>query len=311
MTENASKAMLSIRDLHKTFDSDLLKKKQEVLKGVNLTVNSGEIYGFLGPNGAGKTTTIKIITSLIFADKGIISIGGTPHTTGDARKKIGFMPETPGFYRHLNGRELLVFFANLLDLPRGEIDGRVDELLKLVGLWEKRDTLVGAYSKGMTQRIALAQALLHKPPLLILDEPLSGLDPIGRADFRDILLNLRENGVTIFFSSHIIPDVESICDRVGILLNGRIQAEGDIDEIVDMEINHYDITFTGEPEQKFSFDVESSNSGGDSTFIRIAAADKAKAIEEIQKLGGDIIRVSPVRASLEEVLIGKIREEGQ
>ena len=298
---------LSVKDLHKRFDSDLLKASIDVLKGVNLEIKKGEIYGFLGPNGAGKTTTIKAITGLIKPDKGKIEICGHKHTSSAAKKKLGFMPERPGFYNHLSGRELLMFYTDLLGISEQEAKKKVSELLETVGMTKKANQKLGSYSKGMAQRIALAQALLNDPQLVILDEPLSGLDPIGRSDFRKIILSLKEKGVTVFFSSHIIPDVESICDRVAILLDGKVIAEGEIEEIVSLEVEEFEISFAGSSTSIIGVPTINSTDGTDSSLITVRPEDKDKAVEAILASGAELLRLLPVRKTLEDKLVEKIR----
>ena len=208
-----SDVQLRVDNLWKTFHPGLFEPAVEVLKGLSLEVEKGEIFGFLGPNGAGKTTTIKAITGLVVLDKGEISIDGHAHDSIQAKRMIGFMAENPYLYNHLAGREYLRFSAELLGVDGPEVEDRVEAVLRQVSMDTRAEKKMSVFSKGMLQRIALAQALLGDPRLLILDEPMSGLDPIGRRDVRDIILGQKESGVTVFFSSHIIPDVETICDR--------------------------------------------------------------------------------------------------
>lgn len=302
---------LKVKDLHKTFDQDLLKAKLHVLRGVNLEVRKGDIYGFLGPNAAGKTTTIKSITGLIMPDSGEITIGGERNTSMAAKRKVGFMPEQPGFYNHLSGKELMRFYADLLAIPRNKSEDLIKMILDDVGLAGHASLKIRNYSKGMLQRLALAQALINDPELLILDEPMSGLDPIGRRDFKDIIFKLKERGTTIFFSSHIIPDVESLCDRVAILISGKIRAEGKVKEIVAMEVKFVDVAFSGVPLESIKTGIESGHESSDSTWVRVAGDSQKDLIEEISNKGGKLISLNPVRKSLEEVLISKYREENQ
>lgn len=294
---------LSVRDAHKTFDEGLFKPKKEVLKGVGFEVQKGEIFGFLGPNGAGKTTVIKAITGLIFLDSGEISIAGLPHSSMEAKKKFGFMPENPYFYNHLNGVEFLRFYAELLELDRETAERRTADLLEAVGLSGRAEGKMQTFSKGMLQRIGLAQALLNDPELLILDEPLSGLDPIGRRDVRDLILRLKEEGKTIFFSSHIIPDVETICDRVAVLIDGRVQAVGRVREIVAHEVDYYDLTFSGLDPAALKTPVTAGHQGSDSAWIRVSADNRPKAVQEILGAGAHLISLTPVRSTLEEFLM--------
>jgi ABC-2 type transport system ATP-binding protein len=308
MEKMMSEIQLSVKGLKKTFDSDILKAKQEVLRGVDLEVGGAQIYGFLGPNGAGKTTTIKSITGLITPDAGKMEICGLPHNSLQARKLLGFMPELPGFYDHLTGRELLKFYIDLLG-DTASSSRNIDKLLEEVGIAKHADRKIRKYSKGMVQRIALAQALVNDPQLIILDEPMSGLDPIGRRDFRQVMMNLKEQGKTIFFSSHILPDVESLCDRVAILINGQVRAEGGIDEIVSLDTMQFEITFNGTTLQKLSVAMESSYEGSDACWIRVAADKKNEAMQAITTAGGEILSINPVRKTLEEVLMSSFDQE--
>jgi len=303
-----SEALLCVRDLHKTFDEGLFKPKREVLRGVSFEVRRGEIFGFLGPNGAGKTTTIKAITELIYPDSGEITIGSSPHDSLEAKRRIGFMPENPYFYNHLTGTEFLRFYAELLGLETERAEARIEELLDAVGLGQQAARKMRTFSKGMLQRIALAQALLGEPELLILDEPLSGLDPIGRRDVRDIILAQREKGTTVFFSSHIIPDVETICDRVAILIDGSVRAVGEVKEIVAQEVEYYELTFTGIDAEALETPVVASHQGSDSAWVRVSAGNRDEIIKELTAGGGRTVSLSPVRSTLEEFLMRQFQQ---
>ncbi len=211
--------MLKIKSLSKTFYQT--KGEKNVLKNLSLEVKKGQVFGFLGLNGEGKTTTVKIIAGLLFADKGKITI------TGDnSREKIGFMSENPHFYDHLKVNETLSYVGELFGIEKEKINIKIPELLKLVGLEKSAETPTKKLSKGMRQRLSFATALINDPELLILDEPLDGLDPLGRLDFKKAILALKKQGKTIFFSTHILADVEEICDEVAILHNGKIIEQG-------------------------------------------------------------------------------------
>ncbi|MCD5385159.1 ABC transporter ATP-binding protein [Candidatus Gracilibacteria bacterium] len=212
--------ILEVKKIEKT----LAKKK--VLHGISFSVNSGEIYGFLGPNGAGKTTTMKCIMGLIDPEVGSINIFGEEGLTIQSKYKIGFMPENTYLYKHLTGREFLKFNGKFFGLYGSKLDKKIDELLKRVGLENDGDKYLSNYSKGMLQRVGLAQSIINDPKLLFLDEPMSGLDPIGRKMVKDLLVSLRDEGTTIFFNTHILADVESICDRISIIHKGSMIVEG-------------------------------------------------------------------------------------
>ncbi|MDD2907968.1 MAG: ABC transporter ATP-binding protein [Candidatus Gracilibacteria bacterium] len=211
--------ILEVKNINKT-----LSKKQ-VLFDVNFSVKAGEIYGFLGPNGAGKTTTMKTILGLIEAESGEIMIFGHKGLTLESKKKIGFMPENTYLYKHLTGREFLNFNGKFFGLHGKKLDKKVEELLKRVGLEHAGDKYLKDYSKGMLQRVGLAQAIINDPKLLFLDEPMSGLDPIGRKMVKDLIVSLNKEGTTVFFNTHILADVEAICDKISIINHGKIIVE--------------------------------------------------------------------------------------
>ncbi len=221
---------LKIENLSRSFKIHFWEKKKEILKDISFEVYKGEIFGFLGPNGAGKTTTIKIITGLLKADKGRVEIFGYPPDLLEAKKRTGFLPESPYFYDHLTGFEFLKIHAKLSNnyKDRNQILG----LIEKVGLKNAADLPLRKYSKGMLQRMGIAQALIGEPDLLILDEPLTGLDPIGRKEIKDLILEQKKKGKTIFFSSHILPDAEAVCDRIGIIIGGRIMEVGELDKLL-------------------------------------------------------------------------------
>jgi len=294
---------LQVSDLRKTFHPGLFEHDVEVLKGLSLEVRRGEIFGFLGPNGAGKTTTIKAITEIIYPDSGTITICGHDHTSPEAKRRMGFMPENPYVYRHLTGREYLRFCGELLGVERSGTAQRISKVLDEVGMASRADRPMGAYSKGMLQRISLAQALLGGPDLLVLDEPMSGLDPVGRRDVRDIILGQARAGTTIFFSSHIIPDVEALCDRVAIVVDGTVRAVGSVSELVPQETKSYEVTFTGLDLNRISTPLITHHVRSDATWVRVAAENRDALIEELSTVGARLASLSPVRISLEDLLM--------
>ncbi|MEO0094391.1 MAG: ABC transporter ATP-binding protein [candidate division WOR-3 bacterium] len=221
---------IKIEDLYRSFKVHFWEKKREILKGISFEVYKGEVFGFLGPNGAGKTTTIKTITGLIRPDKGRVEIFGYPPNSLEAKGRIGFLPESPYFYEHLTGFEFLKIHSMLCNKHTDK--NRLLELIEKVGLQKAADLPLRKYSRGMLQRIGIAQALVGDPDLLILDEPLTGLDPIGRKEIKDLVLELKKSSKTIFFSSHILPDAEAVCDRIGIIIDGKIMKIGPLDELL-------------------------------------------------------------------------------
>ncbi len=226
--------MIEFKGVYKDFSFGFLMRKRTALSDLNLKVEKGEIFGYLGPNGAGKTTTIKILMNLISPNKGRVKIFGEDVKNVDIRKKIGFLPDRPYFYEYLTGREFLYYCGKLFGFKRKIISDKVEKLLELVGLKDDRNLQLRKYSQGMLQRIGFAQSLINDPELLIMDEPLTSLDPIGRREFKNILINLKKEGKTIFFSSHILEDAEDICDRIGILVKGKLIKVGALEEIISI-----------------------------------------------------------------------------
>jgi ABC-2 type transport system ATP-binding protein len=224
--------VIDVRDLGKVYRTPFRRRRSQALNGVSFSVGRGEIFGFLGPNGAGKTTTIRVLMGLIAATAGSARIFGHPVPSREARMRLGFLPEQPYFYDYLTVEELLDLVGRLFGLDRATRTRRAGELIERVGLGRARGQSLKRFSKGMMQRAGLAQALMNDPDLVVLDEPMSGLDPIGRKEVRDLIVELRERGKTVFFSSHILTDVEAVADRVAIVARGEIRAQGAPAELV-------------------------------------------------------------------------------
>src|SRR2546422_7771765 len=237
--------ILELLDVHKSYRSHLSIRKYWILRGLSLSIREGEIFGAIGTNGAGKTTTIKLALGLIFPDAGIVRLFGEDASRVESRRRVGFLPENPYLYDYLTGEEFLDFHARLFGLGAATRRRRVKDLLERVGLANRGDRQLRHYSKGMLQRIGLAQALVNDPEFVVLDEPMSGLDPIGRRELRDIILDLKARGRTVFFSTHILSDTEMICDRVGLLVKGSLKAVGTIDELVSREVPYWEATLQG------------------------------------------------------------------
>lgn len=298
---------LEIKNLKKSFRSNFLIKEFHILKNINLCVEKGEIYGFLGPNGAGKTTTIKCVLGIIFPDEGEITLLGQPATAIESRRKVGFLPEHPYFYDYLTPVELLTFTGMLFSIPRRQLAKKTYELIELVGLKGKEKIKLKKFSKGMIQRIGLAQALIHEPEALILDEPFSGLDPIGRKELRDIILSLKDDGKTIFFSSHILQDMEMIVDKVGIILEGEIKKQGKLSDLISLSVHNYEIVFTGMDEQALNKN-NLAFTRQDKNYILKAETNEEtnRIIKTISRGKGRIISVTPIKKTLEDIFLKEI-----
>jgi ABC-2 type transport system ATP-binding protein len=241
--------MIRVEDLAKTYRIGFWMKKVEALRGVSFEVREGDLFGFIGPNGAGKSTTIKILLGLLKGDSGRATLMGRPAGSPASRREVGFLPEQPYFYDYLTGREFLRFYGRLAGLSWKGLDSRVGEAAELVSL--KDDALhrkLRTYSKGMLQRIGLAQSLLSRPRLVVLDEPMSGLDPLGRRDVRNLLKDLHAQGITVFYSSHVLSDVEAICTRLAMVVDGKIARQGTVQEVLAGEAGNYVVAFSGPAE---------------------------------------------------------------
>ena len=276
------------------------------LDGLSLTVRRGEIFGFLGPNGAGKTTTLKILLGLVRATSGQAYLLGQPAGDVAARRRIGFLPESPYFYDYLTAEEFLGFYGQLAGLARSAITQRVTDLLGLVGLTDARTRQLRKFSKGMLQRVGLAQALIHDPELIILDEPMTGLDPVGRKQVRDLILNLRDRGKTVFFSTHILHDVEMICDRVGIVMKCRLVASGRVDELVRQDHTQSVEVVCQQLKVEENAFIHSLATRvlqqGQQCLIVLPSPDAVDAlVGEIRRQGGRLLSVTPHKASLEDL----------
>jgi ABC-2 type transport system ATP-binding protein len=230
-----TEAAVAVHGLTKVFPVPLHRQTVVAVRDLNLRVEPGQVYGLLGPNGSGKSTTLKIILGLVSPTRGRTEIFGRDSTLVDSRAAVGFLPENPYFYKYLSGEETLHFFGRLCGLRGAALQKRVDELLELVGLTNARKRRLGTYSKGMLQRIGLAQALINEPKLVVLDEPTAGVDPVGSRDIRNLIVDLRRRGITVLLSSHLLAQAQEICDRVGILANGVLVREGRLDELLAVE----------------------------------------------------------------------------
>ena len=309
---SASAEIVRVDDLVKDVRPGFGLRKKRILDGISFRVREREIFGFIGPNGAGKTTTLKVLMGLIRATSGAASILGHDVSEITFRRQIGFLPEQPYFYDYLTGREILRFYAKLSGVSEEHRERRVAELLELVGLSASGKLRLRSYSKGMLQRIGVAQALVHDPQVVFLDEPMSGLDPVGRKEVRDIILRLRAEGKTVFMSTHILSDVEMVCDRVAIIVNGRIRYEGAIDAFLDAGEPEADLVFANlsadaatRLEDRFGAQMRGH---GDRIELRIAEKDSSAALRLALDAGAEVISATPHRVSLESIFLSKVNE---
>ncbi|HET6437342.1 MAG TPA: ABC transporter ATP-binding protein [Anaeromyxobacter sp.] len=298
---------LLIENLGKTYRLGVRARQVHALLGLDLRVEEGAIYGFVGPNGAGKSTTIKILVGLVRPTTGTAHILGKPISHPAARKAVGYLPENPSFPDFLRPMEVMRFLGKLSGLSGADLDRQAAALLERVGLSHALDLTTRKFSKGMVQRLGLAQALLHDPPLLILDEPMSGLDPIGRKEVREVIVDLARQGKTIFFSTHILPDVESICDRVGMLLRGRLVREGALQALLDGTVRSVEIRCAELPAPvleavgKTALAVRRTPEGHSLVFPGTEQANAAAT--RLLSAGGRIFSMQPDRESLEETFV--------
>lgn len=296
--------VLKIENLHKSFKLGFLLKKKEILRGISLSVKQGEVFGYLGPNGAGKTTTIKCILGLIFPEKGSIEIFGHPHFSPKAKEKTGFLPENPYFYDHLTASEFLDYYSQLFLIKKEEKEEKIKSLLRLVDLEGSADLQLRKFSRGMLQRIGMAQTLLNDPSLVFLDEPLGGLDPLGRKEIRDIIVRLKDERKTVFLSSHILQDIEMICNRVAIIVNGEIINQGALQDLVSEKILFTEIILSGVGEKELEGLGEYFSGHGDRTLLKILKEENVeKVLQLVQSRKGKVHSLIPRTATLEDLFV--------
>lgn len=278
-----AESAISIKQLTKDFPVGISGKKLRAVDGLDLEVADNEIFGLLGPNGSGKSTTIKIVLGLLEPSVGECAIYGEPSRAVAARRSVGFLPEAPYFYRYLSGRELVRYYARLCGVAQAELSAAVDSVIDLVGMSEAAHRRVGTYSKGMLQRIGLAQAIVHDPQLVILDEPTAGVDPLGSAAIAEIVRELKSRGKTILLSSHLLAQIEGLCDRVAILHRGKLVREGRVDELVTEE-------------------------AADSFIVEGLGPDGHAAVQSaIEAGGGRLVRVEKPRRSLDSLFLKEVQ----
>ncbi|HEY5928589.1 MAG TPA: ABC transporter ATP-binding protein [Kofleriaceae bacterium] len=310
-------AAIDVRDLRKTFRTPLRRKKVEALRGVTFKVERGQIFGFVGPNGAGKTTTIRTLMGLLRPTAGSATIFGHAIPSRAARFKLGFLPESPYFYDYLTVGELLDLAGRLFGIAADVRRKRADELIEKVGLGRARTQSLKKFSKGMLQRAGLAQALMNDPELVVLDEPMSGLDPIGRKEVRDLILELREQGKTVFFSSHILTDIEAIADRVAIIARGQLQAQGTPAELIQRTVLGIDVVVRiaatidiGELGALTEGASRVRRTGDELSLTLPADADVDAWLSAARDKGAKVVAVTPRFETLEDLFMRQIATAG-
>ena len=306
----AGREIVRVEGIVKDFRPGFGLRRKRVLHGISFEVREGEIFGFVGPNGSGKTTTLKLLMGLIRATAGRASILGCDVRETAFRRHIGFLPENPWFYDYLTGREILTFYAKLSGVPRSERAARVEKLLDWVGLSRAADARLRTYSKGMLQRTGIAQALVHDPDVVFLDEPMSGLDPIGRKEIRDLILRLRGDGKTVFMNTHILSDVEMLCDRVAIIVEGEIRYEGATEAFrgsgerdSDVVLARLPETLPAELEERFGVDLRGH---GERVELRVGQKQVDGVLQASLVAGAEVVSVTPHRMSLESIFLSAV-----
>jgi ABC-2 type transport system ATP-binding protein len=302
MTEPHSPSAVSFSRLTKSYRvGHVFQKRKTVLHELTFEVERGEIFGYLGPNGSGKTTTLKVLNGLLFADSGEVRVLGLPHADRSWRRRAGYLPEHPYLYDYLTAREYLDYVGRLFGMPRKSRADRAAELLRLVGLERSADVALRRFSKGMVQRAGLAQALMNDPELVVLDEPMSGLDPLGRRLVRDIILALKKQGKTILFSTHILSDAETLCDRIAILRAGRLVDVGRLADILTLDVAHMEVLVSGVDPARLALEgVHDSHPLGERHRLHVDEKALGSVVRGLEQAGGRILSVQPVRQSLED-----------
>jgi len=293
-----------IENLHKTYLKGVRRQRVMAVRDLSLEVEGGEIFGFVGPNGAGKSTTIKILCHLIRPTSGRVSLMGKDVTSAEARRFVGYLPENPSYYDHLTGQELLAFNGTIHGMSADAIRQRSRELLEMVDLDTSARRPIRTYSKGMVQRLGIAASLVHNPQVLIWDEPMSGLDPIGRKQTTDLMLELRRQGKTLFFSTHILADVEQVCDRIGMIVHGELTYAGKVQEILSAAIEHYHVVFqlSGSPVAGL-FDPYRPVIHGGRYHLDLLPSGFGEIMKRLLGEGAEIVSIEPKRPRLEDVFV--------
>jgi ABC-2 type transport system ATP-binding protein len=302
-------AAIEILGLEKTYMVGFWRKRpKRALQPLHLTVDDGEIFGFLGPNGAGKTTTLKMLMGLVFPTAGTARILGKDWTDPEVKAQIGFLPEQPYFYDYLTAHELLDYYGQLSGVSAKDRKFRVEEVLQRVGLTDIQGVQLRKFSKGMLQRVGIAQAILHHPKLIFLDEPMSGLDPLGRREVRDLILQLQQEGKTVFFSTHILSDAEALCDRVAIIHQGELRGVGAVEELTKSVQGKVEVVWQGTqvPASMKALGAE-FHMTGETVRAVISESQQDAAIDALRRERLRLISITPLRTSLESYFVEKLQ----
>ncbi|MEI6827071.1 MAG: ABC transporter ATP-binding protein [Desulfuromonadales bacterium] len=300
---------IEITGLYKQFSGKRMTKV-DALKGLDLTVSAGEVFGFLGPNGAGKSTTIKLVMGLLRPTSGRAQIMGIDASQAESRRHVGYLPENPAFYDYLSAEEYISFVGAQFKMESGLLARRLEEVLKRLDLWEARKRPMRGYSKGMVQRVGLAQTLVHDPDVYILDEPMSGLDPIGRALVKDIILDLKARGKCVFFSTHITDDVEKVCDRVGVIVKGSLVALDQVENIMRSGVEGYVIHLQlPEPDSACFAGFTAVRSTGSVAEFYVPCSAFNTFMGEVNSSAIDVVLVETKRRDLEDFFLSLVRSE--
>jgi len=301
---------IEILGLEKTYLVGFWRKRpKRALHPLHLTVEEGEVFGFLGPNGAGKTTTLKMLMGLVFPTSGSARLLGRDWTDPEVKARIGFLPEQPYFYDYLTAHELLNYYGQLSGVPGKDRKRRIDEVLQRVGLTDVKGVQLRKFSKGMLQRAGIAQAILHDPNLVFFDEPMSGLDPMGRREVRDLMEQLKHEGKTVFFSTHILSDAEALCDRVAIIHQGELRGVGAVADLTSSVQGKVEVIWQGTevPPSMKALGAE-CHVTGDTVRAVLAESQQDVAIDALRRERMRLIAITPVRTSLEEYFIEKLQQ---
>jgi ABC-2 type transport system ATP-binding protein len=302
---------IEIQSLSKNYSVGFWKKQvRPALKSLELNVDAGETFGFLGPNGAGKTTTLKILMGIIFPTSGSARILGRDWLDPEVKRQVGFLPEQPYFYDYLSAPELLDYYGQLSGMPTAGRARHIGELLERVGLADVGKLQLRKFSKGMLQRVGIAQAIVHNPDVVFLDEPMSGLDPLGRHEVRELIQSLKDQGKTVFFSTHILSDAEALCDRVAVIHKGELRGTGLINDLRSSVANRTEVIWQGaQALASVTKDVLESHVTGDTVRVIVAAEDLDRLLEKLRQQRARLVSVAPLQGTLEDYFLAKTAEK--